>query len=70
MTITATDRISNLESGINSAGNAFYSVPSTEEVRNVADELRTKIDNLRTRLQVTLYAADTAYHTIYRTEEE
>lgn len=69
MTITTDHRLSNLESGITSAGNMLYNTPSGKEVRTVADELREKIDDLRTRLQSSLYNLDTAYHTIFRVEE-
>jgi len=69
MTITIDHRISNIESGITSAGNALYKTPSGKEIRIVADELRGKIDDLRTRLQSTLYSLDTAYHIIQRVEE-
>lgn len=70
MTISANDRITNLESGIVSAANALYKVPTASDTRDVLNELRESIDNIRTRLQSALYNLDTAYHTLKRTDGE
>jgi len=70
MTISANERISNLESGMVSVANALYNIPTPSNTRDVADELRLSIDNLRTRLQSALYNLDIAYHTLRRVSGE